>query len=52
MLPFAGEPAQAAEPAADYTLRIGTGLVALAPDHIVSTTLYNGQCPGPLPRFL
>jgi hypothetical protein len=24
----------------DYTLRIGTGLVELAPDHIVSTTLY------------
>ena len=23
----------------DYTLRIGTGLVELAPDHIVSTTL-------------
>ena len=33
---------------ADYTLRIGTGLVELAPDHIVSTTLYNGQFPGPL----
>jgi FtsP/CotA-like multicopper oxidase with cupredoxin domain len=36
---------------ADYTLRIGTGLVELAPDHIVSTTLYNGQFPGPLLRF-
>jgi len=35
---------------ADYTLRIGTGLVELAPDHIVSTTLYNGQFPGPLLR--
>ena len=33
---------------ADYTLRIGTGLVELAPEHIVSTTLYNGQFPGPL----
>ena len=33
---------------ADYTLRIGTGLVELAPGHIVSTTLYNGQFPGPL----
>ena len=31
---------------ADYTLRIATGLVELAPDHIVSTTLYNGQFPG------
>ena len=36
---------------ADYTLRIGTGLVELAPDHIVSTTLYNGQFSGPLLRF-
>ena len=35
----------------DYTLRIGTGLVELARDHIVSTTLYNGQFPGPLLRF-
>ncbi len=36
---------------ADYTLRIGTGLVELGPEHIVSTTLYNGQFPGPLLRF-
>ncbi len=36
---------------ADYTLRIGTGLVELAPMHIVATTLYNGQFPGPLLRF-
>jgi FtsP/CotA-like multicopper oxidase with cupredoxin domain len=42
-------PAPAVEP--DYTLRIGTGLVELAPDRIVSTTLYNGQFPGPLLRF-
>ena len=35
----------------DYTLRIATGLVELATDHIVSTTLYNGQFPGPLLRF-
>jgi FtsP/CotA-like multicopper oxidase with cupredoxin domain len=39
------------EAAADHTLRIATGLVELAPDHIVSTTLYNGQFPGPLLRF-
>ena len=38
-------------PNADYTLRIATGLVELAPAHIVSTTLYNGQFPGPLLRF-
>ena len=36
---------------ADYTLRIATGLVELAPQHIVSTTLYNGEFPGPLLRF-
>ena len=36
---------------ADYTVRIGTALVELAPDHIVSTTVYNGQFPGPLLRF-
>lgn len=36
---------------ADYTLRIGTGLVELGPDRIISTTTYNGQFPGPLLRF-
>jgi FtsP/CotA-like multicopper oxidase with cupredoxin domain len=36
---------------AAYTVRIGTALVELAPDHIVSTTAYNGQFPGPLLRF-
>ena len=36
---------------ADYTLRIGIGLVELAPNRVVSTTLYNGQFPGPLLRF-
>ena len=42
---------QAATDKADYTLRIATGQVELAPDHIVSATLYNGQFPGPLLRF-
>ncbi len=60
MLPLIGSgspPAWAAEQAAgdqekaDYTLRIATGLAELAPDHIVSTTLYNNQFPGPLLRF-
>ena len=37
--------------AADHTIRIGTGLVELAPDRIISTTTYNGQFPGPLLRF-
>jgi len=36
---------------ADYTLRIGAGLVELAQDHIVSTSLYNGVFPGPLLHF-
>jgi FtsP/CotA-like multicopper oxidase with cupredoxin domain len=58
LLPLLGSgsrPARAAEQAArekaDYTLRIATGLAELAPDHIVSTTLYNGQFPGQLLRF-
>jgi hypothetical protein len=32
-------------------LRIANGLAELAPDHIVSTTLYNDQSPRPLRRF-
>ncbi|WP_205744401.1 multicopper oxidase domain-containing protein [Dyella sp. M7H15-1] len=36
---------------ADYTLRIARSLVELAPDHVVSTTTYNDQFPGPLLRF-
>ena len=35
----------------DYTVRIGTGTVELAPDRVVSTIVYNGQFPGPLLRF-
>jgi FtsP/CotA-like multicopper oxidase with cupredoxin domain len=35
----------------DYTLRIKTTPVELAPDRIVSVTTYNGQFPGPLLRF-
>ena len=33
------------------TLRIANGLVELSPEHVVSTTLYNGQFPGPLLRL-
>lgn len=36
---------------ADHTIHIASGLVELAPDKIVSTTLYNGQFPGPLLRL-
>jgi len=36
---------------ADYTLTIAVTPVELAPNHIVSTTTYNGRFPGPLLRF-
>lgn len=44
-------PSASPESSADYTIRIGSALVELAPDRIVSTTTYNGQFPGPLLRF-
>ena len=44
-------PVVSPEGRADYTIRIGTGLVELAPDRILSTTTYNGQFPGPLLRL-
>src|SRR5262249_38083255 len=37
--------------AADYTNHIAAGLVELAPDRIIATTLYNNQFPGPLIRL-
>lgn len=36
---------------ADYTIRIGTGLVEVGPQRIISTVTYNGQFPGPLLHF-
>jgi FtsP/CotA-like multicopper oxidase with cupredoxin domain len=36
---------------ADYILRITSSPVEIAAKHIVSTTTYNGQFPGPLLRF-
>lgn len=45
------QPESPANGRADYSVRIGTGLVEVAPDQIVSTTMYNGQFPGPLLRF-
>src|SRR3569832_178553 len=36
---------------ADYTLRIRRTNIELAPNHVVSTTVYNDQFPGPLLRF-
>lgn len=53
--PAGGAPAPLGGPAIegkpDYTLHIAPGLVELASNHIVSTTLYNGQYPGPLVRL-
>ncbi len=48
---FAQAAANGPSDKADYTIRIATGLVDLADDHTVSTTLYNGQFPGPLIRL-
>ena len=45
------KPGPQTESKADYTVRIGAGLIELAPNQIVSTSLYNGQFPGPLLRF-
>ena len=47
----AAPPAIDAATKADYTLRIATGVLELAPERFVSTTLYNGDFPGPLLRF-
>ncbi len=41
---------QASVPA-DYTLTIAVNPVELAPNHIITTTTYNGQFPGPLLRL-
>lgn len=46
--PLAG--VQASDEQPDHTIRVGTGLVELAPDHVISTTIYNGQFPDPLLR--
>jgi len=42
---------QSAEVKADYTLRIRHAKVELAPNHVISTTTYNDQFPGPLVRL-
>jgi len=46
-----GQETASGEAKADFSLRIAAGLVELSPEHIVATTLYNGQFPGPLLRF-
>ncbi len=42
---------QQTETKADYALTIATQPIELAPNRIVSVTVYNGQFPGPLLRF-
>jgi FtsP/CotA-like multicopper oxidase with cupredoxin domain len=49
--PPRASPATSPAGPADHTIRIGTGLVELAPDKIIATTTYNGRFPGPLLRF-
>jgi FtsP/CotA-like multicopper oxidase with cupredoxin domain len=44
-------PAPAQDTPADYAIRMATGLVELAPDRIIATTLYNTQFPGPVIRL-
>ncbi len=46
-----GAEPQAPEVPADYTLRIASNPIELAPNRIVSAITYNGQFPGPLLRF-
>jgi FtsP/CotA-like multicopper oxidase with cupredoxin domain len=43
--------AQDNTPFPDYTLHIKESPIEIAPKHIISTTTYNGQFPGPLRRF-
>src|SRR5690348_4956145 len=43
--------AAASETKADYTLRIRTVPIEIAPDKIITLTTYNDQFPGPLLRF-
>lgn len=44
-------PNAAANAPADYTIRIAVGLIEVAPNYVISTTLYNDQFPGPLIRL-
>jgi FtsP/CotA-like multicopper oxidase with cupredoxin domain len=46
-----GSASESSQGAAGHTIRIGNGLMELAPGRIISTTTYNGQFPGPLLRF-
>jgi FtsP/CotA-like multicopper oxidase with cupredoxin domain len=48
---LAATPFPAGDGQADYTVRIETYPIEIAPNRIISTTAYNGQFPGPLLRF-
>ena len=43
--PDKNEQASVSNEKADYTIRIGTGLLEVGPQYIISTTTYNGQFP-------
>lgn len=45
------KPEMLSDEKADYTIHIGTGLIEVGSQNIISTTTYNGQFPGPLLRF-
>ncbi|MFZ1099925.1 MAG: multicopper oxidase domain-containing protein, partial [Steroidobacteraceae bacterium] len=52
LVPFKDADAQTPQRVtADYTLHIGTARIELAPGHVITTTAYNGQFPGPLVRL-
>jgi len=43
--------ALAREAASEYVLDIAAGLLEVAPNRFIATTLYNGQFPGPVLRL-
>jgi FtsP/CotA-like multicopper oxidase with cupredoxin domain len=47
----AATPTTTSQSKADYIVRIANSQIELAPGHVVSTTAYNGQFPGPLIRL-
>ena len=49
LTPLARGADSVADAKADFTLRAARGNVELAPGRVISTTLYNGKIPGPLP---
>jgi FtsP/CotA-like multicopper oxidase with cupredoxin domain len=50
-LQVVAQPTPPPGPKADYTLRIASARIELAPNHSFSTTAYNSQFPGPMVRL-